>query len=77
MYPRHPSNPAQFLVRNPTQLMRNEEFKVEAEQIARKTDGLPNMVEITIYVQDIKGNNNPRPYSTRVFIPNNYRSIGA
>jgi hypothetical protein len=34
------------------------------------------MIEITIYVQDRERKVNPKQYSTRVFLPNNYRSIG-
>lgn len=45
------------------------------QRIAMQTDGLPNMLEITIYVQDRDRENNPKPYSTRVFLPNNNRTI--
>ncbi len=77
MYPKQPNNPLQFLVTNPAQLLSNDQYQQEAQRISQRTDGLPNMVEITIYVQDQKRNATSRPYSTRVFIPNNYRSIGA
>ncbi len=75
MYPRQGVG-NNFLVTNPTVLFSNPEYRDVRERIIRRTDGLPNMVEITIYVQDRKRANPPEPYTTRVFLPNNYRSIG-
>jgi len=64
------------LLRNSARNPNNSQFIDVYQRIAQKTDGLPNMVEITLYVQDKDRENNPKQYSTRVFLPNNYRSIG-
>ncbi len=86
MYPRIPGGGQgvlmDFLIKDPRQLRnsvrnaQNSQFIDVYQRIAQKTDGLPNMVEITIYVQDKDRENSPKQYSTRVFLPNNYRSIG-
>ena len=76
VYPRVPGTLNQFLVTNPRQIQGVRDYQEVAERITRRTDGLPNMVEITLYVQDRKRQNNPKPFTSRVFIPNNYRSIG-
>lgn len=75
MYPRNSINNT-FLVTNPAQIIGNAEFRNVFNSVVKRTDGLPNMVEITMYIQDRKRANPPQPYTTRVFIPNNYRSIG-
>lgn len=75
MYPRQ-STSNTFLVNSPQLLMNNPEYREVRDRVIKRTDGLPNMVEITLYVQDRKRTNPPQPYTTRVFIPNNYRSIG-
>ncbi len=76
MYPRATNSLNQFLIGDPTMIRPNSNNQRLWEKITKKTDGLPNMVEITVYVQDRDRDINPRPYTTRVFIPNNYRSIG-
>ncbi|MEW6235452.1 MAG: type II secretion system protein [Candidatus Omnitrophota bacterium] len=76
MYPRVAGTVNQFLIKNPLQLISSPQYVETKEHILNKMDGLPNMVEITIYVQDRQRIINPRPYTLRVFIPNNYRSIG-
>lgn len=73
IYPRAGVGPGQFLVTNPQQLF-TPDYRETLERISRRTDGLPNMVEIILYAQDRDGALKPRPYTTRVFIPNNYRS---
>lgn len=67
--------PGTFLVTNPSQLTADD-FSETFQRITRRTDGLPNMVEITVWVQDQDQEVDPSPYTMRVFIPNNYRSIG-
>lgn len=74
LYPRG-NAPGTFLVSNTNQL-RAPEFQASLQRIAERTDGLPNMVEITIWVQDEDRERTPNAYTMRVFIPNNYRSIG-
>ncbi|MFB3785834.1 MAG: type II secretion system protein J [bacterium] len=74
-YPRLPGFPLRFLETNPKRLLSGQEYYDVRNRILARTDGLPNMVEITIYVQDQARNMNPRPFTTRVFVPNNYRSI--
>jgi len=74
-YPRMPGFPLRFLETNPKRILSGQEYVDVRNRITERTDGLPNMVEITIYVQDQARNMNPRPFTTRVFIPNNYRSI--
>lgn len=76
MYPRTTIDPNQFLVQNIQQILVGDEFADTREKMLRRADGLPNMVEITIYVQDRKREAAPQPFTARVFIPNNYRSIG-
>ncbi len=82
MYPRAPGVLNRFIVSDPKMVRdslsnpRNNPFYDLCLRIADKTDGLPNMIEITIYVQDRERKVNPKQYSTRVFLPNNYRSIG-
>jgi prepilin-type N-terminal cleavage/methylation domain-containing protein len=76
MYPRDPSNPLKFLVSSPNELYTKPEYSNVLERVTQRTDGLPNIVEITIYVQDPQRTSVPKPYTTRVFVPNNYRSIG-
>lgn len=86
MYPKAPPQVpgfgTPFLVTNPQQLVTalndsNQPDYNTAVRIAQRTDGLPNMVEITVYVQDRERSIHPKPYTTRVFIPNNYRSLGS
>ncbi len=74
MYPR--IGGMDFLVRSPRQLTSSNEFTESLQSIAKQTDGLPNMVEITVYAQDRERTLNPRAFTTRVFVPNNYRSLG-
>ncbi len=82
MYPRVVGTLNQFLIADPKQIRSsaanplNSPFYDLFLRIADRTDGLPNMVEITIYIQDQERKSNPKQYKTRVFIPNNYRSIG-
>ncbi|MBI1390192.1 MAG: prepilin-type N-terminal cleavage/methylation domain-containing protein [bacterium] len=76
MYPREPFNLQRFQVSDPTTIMSDDQYKNVLERMIKRTDGLPNLVEITIWVQDRKRQEIPMPYTTRVFIPNNYRSIG-
>ena len=75
MYPRQGAGNG-FLVTNPQLLLNNLEYREVRDRVLKRTDGLPNMVEITLFVQDRKRTDPPQPYTTRVFIPNNYRSIG-
>lgn len=77
MYPRAAGSEGftRFLITNPARLL-SPEFNDTLQRIVRRTDGLPNMVEITLYVQDRERELEPRPFTSRVFIPNNYRSIG-
>lgn len=76
IFPKGQGGRGNFLVTNPMQILNTPDYRDSLERIARRTDGLPNMVEIVIYVQDRERSRNPRPYTTRVFIPNNYRSLG-
>ncbi len=77
-YPLGPNN--RFLPIMPQQLRPAQNntsvYADVSDRIVQKTDGLPNMVDITIYVQDREHKTNPKPFTTRVFIPNNYRSVG-
>ncbi len=79
MYPRVPNtNPRariqqQFLVDGPQKLLNR--YPDYGERVSRRTDGLPVFVEITIYVQDRERTNRPRPFTTRIFIPNNNRNF--
>ncbi|MGC9327396.1 MAG: PulJ/GspJ family protein [Candidatus Hinthialibacter sp.] len=82
MYPRMAGSPTRFLINDPRQIrdawrnpQRNSFYELY-QKIAARTDGLPDMIEITIYVQDRDRTMNPKPYSTRVFLPNNYRTVG-
>ena len=77
MYPRIGGTGLNFSVSNPSDLLNQSknpqaEFYETAKRIAARTDGLPNMVEITIYVQDRNHTVNPKRFQTRVSIPNNY-----
>lgn len=81
MYPRYGGALSRFLVNDPKIVLasmnnptNNPLFDLY-QRIATQTDGLPNMVEITIYVQDRDRATNPKPYTARVYLPNNNRSI--
>ncbi|MBN2329404.1 MAG: prepilin-type N-terminal cleavage/methylation domain-containing protein [Candidatus Omnitrophica bacterium] len=83
MYPRMAGSTSRFLISDPRQLrnawrnpQRNAFYELY-QKIAARTDGLPDMIEITIYVQDRDRSYNPKTYSTRVFLPNNYRTVGS
>lgn len=76
MYPRVPGSPTRFLIENPLALMTSPDYVDVQQRIVQRTDGLPDMIEITLYVQDRERTRNPKQFNTRVFIPNNYRSIG-
>jgi prepilin-type N-terminal cleavage/methylation domain-containing protein len=82
MYPRTSGVGTSFLVTSPAELLnqylsKRGTYLDTANRIAQKTDGLPNMVEITIYVQDRDHTVNPKRFTLRVSIPNNYRNIGS
>ena len=53
------------------QLLSNQKYSALVNQINATTDGLPNVVEIEIYVQDRDHSQPPQKFSTRVFLPNN------
>lgn len=81
MYPRVDGIGTNFLVKSPADLLNNllssqSEFYQTARRVAAQTDGLPNMVEITIYVQDRDHTVNPKRFQSRVFIPNNFSKFG-
>jgi prepilin-type N-terminal cleavage/methylation domain-containing protein len=76
MYPRAAGPGMNFTVRDPGQILSNPEMQQVRNRISQETDGLPTMVEIVIYVQDRDRNLTPKPYTTRVYIPNNYQSLG-
>ncbi len=75
MYPKAGSG-LQFAITNPGALITSPEWQGAAKRIGQRTDGLPNMVEVTIYVQDREREFNPKPFTRRIFVPNNYRSLG-
>jgi len=81
MYPRFPGALSRFLINDPKVVLasannpQNNPLFELFQRIATQTDGLPNMVEITIYVQDRDRKTNPKPYTARVYLPNNNRSI--
>lgn len=76
MYPRSSANPNQFLITNPRQIIGSRDYQSLLQSMVKRTDGLPNMVEIILYAQDRNREDNPKPFTARVFVPNNYRSIG-
>jgi prepilin-type N-terminal cleavage/methylation domain-containing protein len=76
MYPRGAGSSLVFLETNPSRITDLPEYREVYNRISEHTDGLPNMVEITIYVQDRDRSLHPRPYTTRVYVPNNYIDIG-
>lgn len=76
LFPLRSSVGNDFAVQNPRQMLGNRDYTNVVNRIGKRTDGLPNIVEITIYAQDRGRTINPRAFTTRVFVPNNYRSVG-
>jgi prepilin-type N-terminal cleavage/methylation domain-containing protein len=66
-----------FPIQNPQTIMTNRDYTSLKNAILEHSDGLPYLVEITIYVQDRDRTVAPKQFSTRVNIPNNYRNLGS